>query len=587
MLKLEPQPGAPVPLSRRILALGLAGVLSFGAASTPLRALAKPPVAAKAPAAAQHVMVAAANPMAVEAGLKVLRAGGSAVDAAVAVQAVLGLVEPQSSGLGGGAFMTYYDGKTHKVTAYNGREKAPAGATPDMFLGPDGRPLDRATAMLSGRSAGVPGAVAMLWLAHSQHGKVSWSQLFGEAERLADQGFPVPGRMAASANSRSPQAATPDAVAYFTKPDGTKIKRGDLVRNPAYAATLRKLAAEGPKAILEGPIAEAIVAKLHQDPLPGSMTLADLKSYKPQVSEALCRPYRIYVVCTPQAPSGGPSLLEALGILQFTDVGAHPNDAEGWYLYSQASRLMYADRDRYIGDPDVVKVPVEGLLDPDYLKARAALIGPVAGPAPAPGQPKDAPAFGPDHTLEPGGTTDFAIVDAQGNVVSMTTTVESTFGDGRMVAGFFLNNQLTDFSFTPVQPDGAPAANAVGPGKRPRSAMAPTIVLDRKGRFVAALGSPGGPAIIDYNLKTLVGLLDWKLPIQQAIDLPNLIAAGNYYDAEVAKFPPKVLEGLAAKNVKLIQGYGAEGSGVHGVVATPKGLVGGADPRREGIAKGY
>ena len=585
---------------RRVLPLALALLLTAAAAPAPPATRPTAPAAAAPPSqlewtpgaaprtsTAPHAMVAAANPMAVQAGLNVLRRGGSAVDAAVAMQAVLGLVEPQSSGLGGGAFMTYYDGRTHAVTAYNGRETAPAGATPDMFLGPDGRPLPRGTAMLSGRSAGVPGAVAMLYLAHSQHGKLPWKDLFADAERLADHGFPAPHRMADSASSRAPQAAAPDAVAYFTKPDGTKIKAGDIMRNPAYAATLRKLAAEGPKAILEGPIAEQIVAKLHQGPIPGSMTLADLKGYRPETGPAVCRPYRAYMVCAPPAPSGGPSLLEALGILANTDEPAHPNDAQGWYLYSQASRLMYADRDRYMGDPDFVQVPTEGLLDPAYLAERAKLIGPTAGPPPQPGQPRGAPAFTSAKALEPGGTTDFAIVDAQGDAVSMTTTVESIFGDGRMVGGFFLNNQLTDFSFLPKDAQGRPAANAVAPHKRPRSAMAPAIVLDEQGRFVAALGSPGGPAIIDYNLKTLVGLLDWKLPIQEAIALPNLIAGGSYYDAEVDKFPPAVVAGLAAKGVKLTQGFAAEGSGVQGIEAVPQGLRGGADPRREGIARGF
>jgi len=497
-------------------------------------------------------------------------------------------VEPQSSGLGGGAFMVYYDAKTHQTSAYNGRETAPAGATPDMFLGPDGEPMDRATAMTSGRSAGVPGAIAMLHLAQHDHGKLKWSELFGEAERLATQGFPVPQRMAASARSRAPQAQTPDAAAYFTKPDGARVSAGDIMRNPAYAATIRKIAAEGPKAILEGLIAEQIVAKLHDNPIPGAMTLADLKAYKPESGPALCRPYDAYVVCTPPAPSGGPSVLEGLGILARTDIARHgPNDPQGWYLFAQASRLMYADRERYMGDPDFVKVPTEGLLDPAYLAERAKLIGPVAGPSPAPGKPKGAPDFGPDHTLEPGGTSHFVIVDQDGNVVSMTTTVESIFGDGRMVGGFFLNNQLTDFSFSPKQEDGTPAANAVAPGKRPRSAMSPTIILDRQGRFVAAVGSPGGPAIVAYDLKALVGLLDWKLPMEAAIRLPNMIAAGSIYATEPEKLPEPVKDGLAAKKMKLISGFGAEASGLHGIEKVPGGLRGGADPRREGIAKGY
>jgi gamma-glutamyltranspeptidase/glutathione hydrolase len=574
----------------RLLVLALAAVLGgCGAAST------LPPVARTAAGAqpettgvAAHAMVAAANPMAVEAGLAVLRRGGSAVDAAVAVQAVLGLVEPQSSGLGGGAFMVFYDVRTRSVTAYNGRETAPAGATPDMFLGTDGKPLPFAVAVLSGRATGAPGAVAMLALAHAQHGRLAWSGLFDEAERLADHGFVVPGRLAAAANGRSAESAAPDAVRYFTKPDGTKIQAGDVLKNPAYADSLRRIAAEGPKGLLEGRLAEAIVARTHEGDLPGTLTLQDLARYRPKAEAALCRPYRIYVVCLPPAPAGGPGVLEALGLLERTDIAARgPADPQGWHLFAQASRLMYADRDRYVGDPDFVSVPVEGLLSPAYLEQRARLIGPAAGPAPAPGTPPGAGARAPDRTPEPGGTSHMVIVDTEGNVVSMTTTVESTFGSGRMVGGFFLNNQLTDFSFSPKEPDGAPAANAAAPGKRPRSAMSPTIVLDRQGRFVAAIGSPGGPGIMAYDLKVLVGMLDWKLPVQQAIDLPNLIARKDVYDAEVGKFAPGVVEGLAARGANLIAGTGAEGSGLHGIEATPQGLRGGADPRREGVARGF
>ena len=536
-----------------------------------------------------RAMVAAANPLAVEAGVKVLKSGGSAVDAAVAVQAVLGLVEPQSSGLGGGAFMTYYDAATKQVTAYNGRETAPAGATPDMFLTPEGKPLSYPEAVLSGRATGVPGAVAMLNLAQHDHGKLAWKDLFGDAERLADQGFIVSPRLAEMANStRAPQASAADAVAYFTKPDGARIQAGDLLKNPAYAATLRKIAAEGPKAILEGPIAEQIVARVHDDPRPGSLSLSDMKAYAPKKGPALCRPYRVYVVCTPDAPSGGPAVLEGLGILERTAIAGHDaSTAEGWYLLAEAERLMYADRDRYMGDPDFVDVPTEGLLAPDYLDARARLIGPTAGPAPAPGKPKGAGERAPDATLEPGGTTHFVIVDAAGNAVSMTTTVESLFGTGRMVGGFFLNNQLTDFSWQPKEKDGAPAANAVAPGKRPRSSMAPAIVLDRQGRFVAAVGSPGGPSILGYNLKGLVAILDWKMPVQAALALPNMVARGSVYGTEIDKMPASVVEGLKAKGVALTNGAGAEGSGLHAIKATANGLEGGADPRREGVAVGY
>ena len=444
---------------------------------------------------ARHAMVAAANPLAVAAGVAMLKAGGNAVDAAVAVQAVLGLVEPQSSGLGGGAFLLYYDAKTRRVTAYDGRETAPAGASPTQFLGADGKPVAFAEAVLGGSASGVPGAVAMLDLAHRHHGTLPWKDLFAAAHRLASGGFIVSPRLAGMIAGDSPEARAADARAYFTRPDGQMIRAGDTLRNPAYAQTLDMIAAKGAAGLLIGPLAEAIVARLHEGPRPSTMTLADLAAYRPHVSEALCRPWQPKgmaptVVCTPQAPSGGVALQEALGLLAHTDIASRgPSDTTGWFAFAQASRLAYADRDRYVGDPAFVLVPVAGLLAPDYLAARAQLIGAVAGPVTF-GKPAGAPCVGtalpssssspcpaPDATLEPGGTSHFVIVDTLGNVVSMTTTVESIFGSGRMVGGFFLNNQLTDFSFSPRQSDDTPAANAVAPGKRPRSSMAPVIVL--------------------------------------------------------------------------------------------------------------
>lgn len=532
-------------------------------------------------------MVAAANPAAVEAGLAVLRRGGDALDAAVAVQATLGLVEPQSSGVGGGAFLTWYDPKTRKVTAYDGREIAPAGATSDLFLHPDGKPMSYFEAVTSGRSAGVPGAVAMLYMAHKDHGKLPWASLFGETEQLAELGFVVGPRLVGELKYPAPQNKAPDVIAYFKGPDGGPLKAGERLKNPAYAATLRKIAAEGADALLKGKIAADIVARLAQDPLPGTMTLADMAAYAPRRSEAVCRPYRVWTVCEAPAPSGGIATLIGLGILQNTDIAAHgPADPKGWFDLAEAERLMYADDLRYVADPAFVKVPVEGLLDPAYLAERAKLIGVHAGPAPEPGHPKGAPAYGPDATREPGGTSSFVVVDRWGNVVAMTTTVESLFGDGRMVDGFFINNQLTDFSFDPKNKDGTPAANAVGPRKRPRSSMSPTIVLDKDGRFVAAIGSPGGLQIPSFVLKGVVGVLDWKLTMQQAVALPNLVAIGDNFISEPAKFPPGVVEGLAAEGVVLKTGRGVEDSGLHGVIARPTGLEGGADPRREGVALG-
>ncbi|HZU64100.1 MAG TPA: gamma-glutamyltransferase family protein [Novosphingobium sp.] len=529
-------------------------------------------------------MVAAANPLAVAAGLRVLKAGGSAVDAAVAVQAVLGLVEPQSSGLGGGAFLTYYDAKSHRVTAYDGREVAPAGASPRQFLGADGRPLPPFAAMQGGIASGVPGAIAMLEMAQKDHGRLPWRGLFGDARALALKGFVVSPRLASAIRSGAPGAATADAHRYFSRADGTPLQAGDRLANPAYAASLDAIAQKGAAGLLQGPLAAGIIASLQAAPLPSTMTLADLAAYRPRRAEALCRPYRVYAICTPGAPSGGPAVQEALGLLAHTDIAARrPDDEKAWFLFAQASRLAYADRDRYEGDPTFVRFPQAGLLAPAYLADRAKLIGEVAGPV-SWGQPQGAPTPGADHTQEPGGTTHFVIVDARGNAVSMTTTVENVFGNGRMVGGFFLNNQLTDFSFSPSDADGTPAANAVAPGKRPRSSMAPTIVLGAGGRLVAATGSPGGSSIIAYTLKSLVALLDWHMRPQEAAALPNLVARGGSFTAD--PFPQPIMAGLAARALPLQTARG-EASGIHSILVVNGRYVGGADPRREGQARGF
>ena len=580
-----------MPNLSRLALLGACASLALGSsAQAKVRPALKasPARAAYTDGVAAHAMVAAADPRAVQAGLNVLAKGGTAADAAVAVQAVLGLVEPQSSGLGGGAFLLYRDAKTGKTIAYDGREVAPAAATEKLFYGDDGKPLGFLAGLMSGRSTGVPGAVAMLAMAQKAHGKLQWSELFTDAERLAREGTPVGPRLSRALAAPYPQAKTPDSKAYFTNAVGAPYVKGETLKNPAYAATVQRIAREGAAGLLRGPVAEHIVAKVHEGANPSALTLTDLASYKPLVRDALCRPYRAYIVCAPPPPAGGVGVLEILGLLERTDIATRgPTDPQAWYLFAQASRLAYADRDRYVGDPAFTTVPVEGLLERPYLDARAKLIDqPPAPGAPRAGAPRGAPpALAADHTAEPGGTTDFAIVDAFGNVASMTTTVESVFGNGRMVDGFFLNNQLTDFSFTPNNTDGSPAANAVAPGKRPRSSMSPVIVLDSKGRFFAALGSPGGNSIVAYVAKALVGLIDWKLPMQEATALPNLVARGASVSMET-KFDPTIVAYLKAKGLPVAADRG-EDSGLHGIVRRATHLEGGADPRRDGVARGY
>ena len=528
-------------------------------------------------------LVTAANPLAVEAGLKILAEGGSAVDAAVAVQAALGLVEPQSSGIGGGAFMMHYEAATGVTTVYDGRETAPASATPDLFY-EDGRPLAFVDAVLSGRSTGVPGAIAMLALAQSRHGALEWSQLFGEAERLATQGFAVSPRLAGMIAGNSPQSRTPDARAYFTRPDGQAYQAGDILKNPAYADTLRRIATEGPAGLLGGPVGEAIVEAVGEGPRPGSLSLQDMAAYRPLVREAVCGPYKVYVVCVPPPPSSGASILQLLAMAEVTpDIDKGADSPDAWAAFAQLQRLMYADRDRYFGDPAFVTVPVAGLLDLGYVRARASLAAGLTGVAPY-GQPQGAPHVGADATREPAGTSHFVVVDAQGNVVSMTTTVESIFGSGRMAGGFFLNNQLTDFSMVPTAADGTPAANAVAPGKRPRSSMSPILVLDRQGRLVGAMGSPGGSSILAYNAKALIATLSWGLPVQAAFDLPNLVAKGDGFGADTERFSDELKAGLAARGIEL-RPNASENSGLHGVLWRDGRWDVGADDRREGVAR--
>ncbi|MBD7941410.1 gamma-glutamyltransferase family protein [Brevundimonas guildfordensis] len=575
-------------VSSLLAGTAMAGLLLAGCATTAEGTEAATTAAVAAPISTQEAVargpfVSAANPLAVEAGMKVLARGGSAVDAAVAVQAVLGLVEPQSSGLGGGAFMMVYDAESGAVTVYDGRETAPAAATPELFY-ENGKPLAFSDAVLSGRSTGAPGVVPMLALAQKQHGALAWSELFGDAETLAQDGFVVSPRLAGMINGDARQAQTRWAAEYFTKPDGGRYQAGDVLKNPAYAETVRRIAREGAAALQQGPLAEAIVEAVSEGPRPGALTTADIAGYRPLVREAVCGPYKIYTICVPPPPSSGASILELLAMAEQTpDIDKGPDSPEAWAAFGQLQRLMYADRDRYFGDPAFVSVPVAGLLDPAYVAERAALAPGLRGAAPY-GVPAGAPKVGADATREPAGTSHLVIVDAQGDAVSMTTTVESLFGSGRMAGGFFLNNQMTDFSMIPTASDGAPAANAVAAGKRPRSSMSPVLILDREGRLLGALGSPGGSSILAYNAKALIGALAWGLPLQQAFDLPNLVAKGDGFGADTEGFPADIQAGMAARGVEL-RPNDTETSGLHGGLWRNGRWDGAADNRREGVAR--
>jgi len=534
-------------------------------------------------------MVAAANPHAVEAGLEILRAGGTAIDAAVAVQSVLGLAEPQSSGLGGGAFLMYFDAASGQISAFDGRETAPQGASADMFLGEDGQPLGYLDAVNSGYAVGVPGAIAMLGLAQEKYGKLLWGELFDPAIKLAEDGFEVSPRLAfliANYGQRVALDQNQAAAAYFFLPDGRPLPEGFLLKNPAYANSLRALA-DNPRALLEGELAQQIVDAVSSGPLPGSLMLSDLAKYQPRQRQAVCRPYHQVQVCSAPPPSsGGHAINSILGMLshfKFSDAGA--NDPENWHLFIEAQRLAYADRDKFIADDAFVAVPLDGLLDAKYLAERAKLISPTRAMEHAKAGNPGGIAFGRDNTQEPKGTTHFSIVDQWGNALAMTTTVESLFGNKRFVGGFLLNNQLTDFARNPVDAHGLPLANAPAPGKRPRSSMSPTIVLNDQGKPVLLTGSPGGNSIIAYTAKTLVAILDWGLSPQQAVDLPNVIARGDITQIGALNLDPELVPALQAMG-HVIKATNGENSGLHVIEIMADGsLRGGADPRREGQAR--
>jgi len=546
---------------------------------------------------ADKFMVAAANPLAVDAGFHILKSGGSVIDAAIAVQMVLNLVEPQSSGIGGGAFMLYFDGKS--VQAFDGRETAPESATEHLFEGADGKPMKFFDGVVGGRSVGAPGVLRMLELAHRQHGKLRWASLFEPAIVLAEEGFPVSPRLHALLDSD--QYLRNDAIAaqYFYDQAGRPRAVGYLLRNPELAKVLREIARGGADAFYTGHIARDIESKVKSHPSnPGGLTAADIAAYRPKVREPVCSDFKKWTVCgAPPPSSGGIAVAQILGILEHTEIAKHAPqdgvlDALAIHLFSEAGRLAYADRDRYVADPDFVPLPgngIKSLLDKNYLKQRAALITDKSMGRAAPGKPADfSIAWGADASPELPSTSHVSIVDANGNALSMTTTIENQFGSRQMVDGFLLNNQLTDFSFIASDADG-PIANRVQAGKRPRSSMAPTLVFERGSkRLTLSTGSPGGSAIINYVSKTLVGVMDWNLNVQQAISLPNFGSRNGPTELEKGRVSDQLLDQLRAMGheVRVID----QTSGLQGIMRVRKdgqdSWFGGADPRREGVVAG-
>lgn len=541
-------------------------------------------------------MVAAADPRAVEAGLEILREGGNAIDAAIAVHAVLGLVEPQSSGIGGGAFLVYYDHAKDTVTVFDGRETAPASATADLFI-KDGKVMDFISSWQSGRSVGVPGQIALYKAAHDAAGRADWATLFTPAMRLAEVGFEVTPRLAALLAEPRLRGAirlddNPETAAYFY-PDGEPLAAGSVRTNPAYAATLAAIAENGPAAFYTGSIAAEIVDAVNEGPDGGAMTLEDLAAYEVVTRDAVCGELQSgYKICSAPPPSsGGVAQNMIMGLYEHLRPAAQNTEDERLYLkaFVDAQRLTYADRDHYVADADHVPVPTAELINPAYIKARALEAFAPDGKA-TPGDPgivlgKEPlrPMWGED-TTEPGaGTTHISIIDQYGNAVAMTATVEAAFGSSRWAAGFLLNNELTDFSREPTK-GGKPVANAPGPDKRPRSSMSPTIVFDKGGDLFMVTGSPGGNSIVAYVAKTLVGVLEWNKTAQEAANLPNVIARGDTVAVEVdVEGGAEAAEALRELGYTVEERTG-ENSGLHLIVVREGGLEGGADPRRDGVA---
>lgn len=535
-----------------------------------------------------NFMVAAANPHAVDAGYNVLQSGGSAIDAAIAVQTMLGLTEPQSSGIGGGAFILYWDNAEQKLYTVDARETAPLNATEQLFLDEQGNAPSWIEAVVGGRSVGTPGVLRGLELAHQRWGSKPWSSLFDDAISLAENGFEVSPRLASLVQMEINPGVRkmPAASAYFF-PGGEPLQAGQLLKNPQYAQSLSLIAEQGADAFYTGPLAEKIVNAVQTSPIaPGKLSLADLAQYEAKIRQPVCDNYRQFQVCGMGPPSsGGLTTLQTLGILANFELADMPvNGLQPTHLFSQASRMAFADRNQWIADPDFVDVPADAMLDDQYLASRAGQIGEQDMGTAEPGLYLQ-PEYLQDIAYERPNTSHISIVDADGNVVSMTTSIEMGFGSTVMAGGFLLNNQLTDFSLVPMDGD-TPIANRVEPGKRPRSSMSPTIILDQNGeRVVHAIGSPGGSRIINYVTQTIVGLIDWDLNMQQAINMGHVTNRNDYTALEKGRAIEKHAEALKQRGheVRVID----LNSGLHGITVNADGsLTGGADPRREGIAKG-
>ena len=533
-------------------------------------------------------MVSAANPYAVKAAVAILEKGGSATDAAIAAHLVLGLVEPQSSGLGGGGFMLNFDFKTNDLTFIDGRETAPSSAKIDMFMKDDGTVMSFMEAVPSGKAVGTPGIVALYETAHKAYGLLPWNVLFKDAIDLANNGFIVSPRLASYvelAEKRGRLSKNSLTKKYFY-PNGVKIKNGDLLKNFEYAKTLQAIAANGSVVFYNGNIAKEIVSAANADPDPGEITLEDLKNYKTVLRPVICGPFRDMKICTTSPPSSGGAQIMIAGLYDEL-INSESNESEKISAFVDAQRLAYADRDHFFGDPDEVKIPLKALLDPKYIKARSRQRF-LPDAIPTPGDPSsmvdtlsNIPIWGKDNTVEAAGTTHLSIVDQNGNAVAMTATIESFFGSQRWAAGFLLNNEMTDFARA-VPKDGSRLANAVAPNRRPRSSMSPTMIFDKNGNLLMVTGSPGGNSIPAYVNKTIIGIFDWGLTAQESVDFPNIIARGQIVKVEMLNEKGEAIAKDLKQRGYLVKQTTGEHSGIHLIVVKENGLDGAADKRREG-----